>query len=166
MTKDNDNYSIYLTTPKHDCSISSADPFQEEVASPGDLPDYFTQTSTNAEVLGVQNFMSYPQCCKCNKKLPATPGSVVKCETCGLRQKVSACSSQYHLQALLRHDDINTTVTFFNDTLLSALQLFKVDTKQSISEDIVVEVFLNTPMLFVTFDKKTKVVAAVSVVEN
>lgn len=166
VTKDNDNYSIYLTTPKHDCSISPADPFQEEVASPGDLPDYFTQTSTNAEVLGVQNFMCYRQCCKCNKKLPATPGNVVKCETCGLRQKVSACSSQYHLQALLRHDDINTTVTFFNDTLLSALQLFKVDTKQSLSEDIVVEAFLNTPMLFVTFDKKTKVVAAVSVAEN
>ncbi|CAH3119293.1 unnamed protein product [Pocillopora meandrina] len=61
--------------------------------------------------------------------LPATPGNVVKCETCGLRQKVSACSSQYHLQALLRHDDINTTVTFFNDTLFSTLQLFKVDTK-------------------------------------
>ncbi|CAH3166580.1 unnamed protein product, partial [Pocillopora meandrina] len=99
-------------------------------------------------------------------KLPATPGNVVKCETCGLRQKVSACSSQYHLRASLRHDDINTTVTFFNDTLLSALQLFKVDTKQSLSEDIVVEAFLNTPMLFVTFDKKTKVVAAVSVAEN
>lgn len=49
VTKDNDNYSIYLTTPKHDCSISPFDPFQEEVASPGDLPDYFTQTSTNAE---------------------------------------------------------------------------------------------------------------------
>lgn len=77
---------------------------------------------------------------------------------------MSACSSQYHLQALLRHDDINTTVTFFNDTLLSALQLFKVDTKQSLSEDD--EAFLNTPMLFVTFDKKTKVVAAVSVAEN
>ncbi|CAH3131485.1 unnamed protein product [Pocillopora meandrina] len=66
-----------------------------------------------SNVLGVQNFMCYRQCCKCNKKLPATPGNVVKCETCGLRQKVSACSSQYHLQALLRHDDINTTVTFF-----------------------------------------------------
>ena len=97
VTKDNDNYSIYLTPPKHDCSISPADPFPEEVASPGDLPDYFTQTSTNAEVLGVQNFMCYRQCCKCNKKLPATPGNVVKCETCGLRQKVSACSSQYLL---------------------------------------------------------------------
>ena len=79
---------------------------------------------------------------------------------------MSSCSSQYHLQALLRHDDINTTVTFFNDTLLGALQLFKVDTKQLLSEDIVVEAFLNTSMLFVTFDKKTKVVAAVSVAEN
>lgn len=39
VMKDNDNYSIYLTTPKHDCFISPADPFQEEVASPGDLPD-------------------------------------------------------------------------------------------------------------------------------
>ena len=45
-------------------------------------------------------------------------------------------------------------------------ELFKVDTKQSLSEDIVVEAFLNAPMLFVTFDKKTKVVAAVSVAEN
>ena len=79
---------------------------------------------------------------------------------------MSASSSQYHLQALLRHDDINTTVTFFNGTLLSALQLFKVDAKQSLSEDIVVEAFLNTSMLFFTFDKKTKVVAAGSVAEN
>ncbi|PFX12197.1 hypothetical protein AWC38_SpisGene23881 [Stylophora pistillata] len=42
VRKDNDNYSIYQTTPKHDSSISPADPFQEEAASPGDLPDYFT----------------------------------------------------------------------------------------------------------------------------
>ncbi|PFX13716.1 Neurexin-4 [Stylophora pistillata] len=101
VRKDNDNYSIYLTTPKHDCFISPADPFQEEVASPVDLPDYFTQTSTNAAVLGVQNFMCYRQCCKCNKKLLATPGNVVKHMVSGRKCLLAATAwAASHAKAL------------------------------------------------------------------
>ena len=68
--------------------------------------------------------------------------NVVKCETCGLRQRVSACSSQYHLQALLRHDDIMKIIT--RDGTKSKADCCLLDPSGSIKltlwEDLITEV--------------------------
>ena len=62
-----DEANIYLTTES--CtSIEETEAFGEPVIKPSELPEAFTNITHIGDVIGIEKFVTYYACCKCNKK--------------------------------------------------------------------------------------------------
>ena len=101
------------------------------------------------------------QCTAPQKKLHDEKTNILKCGNCGLKQKLAKCSKNIYLQVVVKIDDnTNLTLTIFDQTIKNLLiAIGKKDMPQT--EDNITEVFLDLPLVEITYNKKTKIVTDV-----
>ena len=149
-----------LTTARDgSTTITEVEPFKETLDTPTDIPESFLISKSTAEILGIAQFSVYHSCQVCKKKLHHENTNILKCGNCGLKQKLAKCSKNIYLQVVVKIDD-NTNLTLFDQTIKNLLiAIGKKDMPQT--EDNIAEVFLDLPLVEITYNKKTKIVTDV-----
>ena len=71
----------------------------------------------------------------------------MKCEHCGLKEKLSKFTIQCYLQALLNHDQDRITVTFFDDARKQTLAILGQPVDTTLNEDKSIYAFSNAPLV-------------------
>lgn len=158
--KKNNGHDIYVTTAKTGCHINETEPFDQKLASPPELPDSLVTTTSVVDIVGINKFTTYYACTQCKKKLDAQDSHVVKCANCGLKQKLSFCSSHCYLQAIaicVDAEETTLTLTIFDDVIKDVLAAAgEPDTP--LTEDSISDFFLTLPNVEITYHNKTKIV--------
>ena len=87
------SHEICLNTAKSGFTVKSAPQFQKV------LPfTVLESTTVNGETIGVNHVSSYLFCCKCNKRVDASPEhAFIECAKCHFKQKQTALKAYWFI---------------------------------------------------------------------
>ena len=153
---------LALGTTLQDCTMSESEDFAEPVAQPLELPDSFMTTEAKIEIKGLTAFGRYLSCLQCRKKIAdgSLSAKILKCRDCGLTQKKDKCLENCYAHAKVSQDDNQFVVTFFHEEIKKIFDLLHLP--HSVNEEQVAEALLDSPILNVTYENKSKIIKQLS----
>lgn len=104
-------------------------------------------------------------CSKCKTKLSDIGKSIVKYSNCTLIQTLVKAREQYILHAFIEVGKEALPVTLSKETIRQAIALAGKN-KSPVHEDLVTETISSLPNLSITYDRKTKIVSEVALLEK
>ena len=153
---------LALGTTVQDCKLSESEDFTEPVAQPLELPDSFTTTEAKVEIKGLTAFGKYLSCLQCHKKIAdgSFSAKILKCCYCGLTRKKDKCLENCYAQAKVSQEENQFVLTFFHEEIQKIFDLLHLPF--SVNEEQVTEALLDSPILNVTYENKSKIVKQLS----
>ena len=166
------NFNIYEDKLTHEICISTAlagskiEPafeFEEVLAV-----SVVTSTTTHGEVIGVDKITSYMSCRKCNKKIDHNDQpAFIECNHCHFKQKQKNSKKHWFAQVMFEDQADNDKLlhlTLFEEIILKLATLSGKDLKiDDFSQSVIENVLYYSPIINVTFDRRSKVVETVTV---
>ena len=133
------NDQLYLST----CSQSFAEVYEDcvEVAIPGS--DVDVNIVKILEFDSVGKFQYYLNCCKCNKQIVPTSGTIAKCNNCGFSMKTSKLSKSLIIPVSCIAEFTGQFFIDFNDLAAYTQAFDSSDNVFTVDEDKVVNFILN-----------------------
>lgn len=157
---------IYVNPSKSGSSIVPTTAFTEPVAI-HEVPKELLDDNITAEIIGIVTAQVDITCIRCNRRIKTTGAqNIVTCDnaTCGIKQKLAKCKSQWFVKALVESENSTTTLLFRNDEISNAMKLVNSDINiKEISQEALTDHFLSLPKLDITYTKRSKVVTSVTV---
>ena len=153
--KDKLTHEICLSTSLAGSIIEPAPEFTEVLAV-----SVLASTTTRGEIIGSDKVTSYLSCRKCNKKIDHdNETSYVECtHHCHFKQKQKNSKKHWFAQVMFEYQQDGSHLKL---AALTGKNLEISDLTQS-----VIEVFFNSTIISVTYDRRSKVVESVSSIEQ
>ena len=126
---------LALGTSLQDCTVTESEDFSEPLSQPVELPDAFTSTETQIEIIGVTAFGRYLCCQNCNKKIAdeSFHAKVLKCRNCSMTQRKDKCIIHCYAQTKVSEDGNKFILTFFHQEIQQIMSSLSL--QQSLNEE-------------------------------
>ena len=153
---------LALGTTLQDCTLSESEDFTEPVAQPLELQDSFMTTEAKIDIKGLTTFGRYLSCLQCHKKIAdgSFSAKILKCRHCDLTQKKYISIENCYAQFKVSQDDNQILVTFFQEEIKKIFDFLNLP--HSMNEEQVTEALLDSPILNVTYENKSKIIKQLS----
>lgn len=115
-------------------------------------------TEAKIEIKGLTVFGRYLSCLQCHKKIAdgSFSAKIPKCRHCGLTQKKVKSIENCYAQVKVSQDDNQFVVTFFHEEIKKIFDLLHLP--HSMNEEQVTEALLDSPILNLTDENKSKII--------
>ena len=151
------NYAkeLYVNTAKEGFMVEMTEDFEEDLAEPEPTVLEMTTKEIDITIIGIRSISTYYICGSCGKKAVQV-GSLLKCETCKMKQRIMATSKQWCARLFVENSNTSEhlNIMVFHQHLRKMFQCNgkEFEWNENLDEDKITCVLLEGGKINVTYD--------------